>query len=155
MPASSQDIIGYQQDDFVEICRQAGLKLTHQRMIIHAELAACKDHPSAETIHTRVKSSIPTISLDTVYRTLATFEDIGAVVRIDVSEGPVRYDADLSPHHHCICTRCKAIKDFRWETFDVMGLPEETGGWGRIMSKNVVLRGLCRECLTCGGAEGL
>ena len=132
---------------FQTVCRDAGLKLTPQRLEIYNELAIARDHPSAEDIFHRVRRRMPTIALDTVYRTLTTFESIGAIARVDVADDRARFDAELGPHHHCVCTRCRSIKDFQWETFDIMGMPKETGAWGRLMDKQVVLRGVCRECL--------
>ena len=128
-------------------CREAGLKLTHQRLEIYRELASTKEHPSAEAVHKKVQARMPTISLDTVYRTLATFADIGAVVRVEVSDDRAHFDADVSPHHHFICNRCRKIIDFNWETFDNLDLPREALDCGLVTATNVILRGLCRQCL--------
>ena len=68
--------------DLEKICRDHGLKLTHQRMEIFRELASSSEHPSAEKIYKRLLSKFPTLSLDTVYRTLITFEKIGLIARV-------------------------------------------------------------------------
>ncbi|MBI4777261.1 MAG: transcriptional repressor [Deltaproteobacteria bacterium] len=127
-----------------------GLRMTHQRLEIYRELACAKDHPSAEAIFRRVQSRVPTISLDTVYRTLATFEDSGLIARVQVSDDHGRFDGDRSPHHHFICIRCKSIVDFGWESFDGAELPESAETWGRVTDKNVVVRGICNSCLNQG-----
>ena len=49
---------------------------------------------------------VPTISLDTVYRTVATLADLGLVRRVALTPGPARYDANTTRHHHFVCTRC-------------------------------------------------
>ena len=64
---------------FEHACRNAGLRLTYQRLEIYGELARSFDHPSVELLHQRLRRKIPTISLDTVYRTLATFAGLGLV----------------------------------------------------------------------------
>jgi Fur family peroxide stress response transcriptional regulator len=51
-----------------------GLKFTHQRYLVYRAMVATKDHPSAETVWKRVRAEAPSISLDTVYRTLAALE---------------------------------------------------------------------------------
>jgi len=127
--------------------KTSGLRMTHQRLEIYRELARAKDHPSAEAIFRRVQSRVPTISLDTVYRTLATFEDSGLIARVQVSDDHGRFDGDVSPHHHLICIRCKRIADFGWESFDGAELPESAVNWGRVTDKNVVVRGICKACL--------
>jgi Fur family peroxide stress response transcriptional regulator len=142
-PLSFEDKLSVLQ----EVCRTTGLKLTHQRLEILRELAQAKDHPSVETIHKRVQVRMPTISLDTVYRTIATFERHGLITRMHVFDDQGRFDADLSPHHHLVCTQCKSIEDFRWEAFDKAKLPPEIGEWGQVYTKHTVLRGVCRACL--------
>ena len=134
-------------------CREAGLKMTHQRLELYRELASRNDHPSAEDLFHSLRLRMPTISLDTVYRTLHTLETIEAARRLDLFDGKARYDARLEPHHHCICSRCNRIVDFCWDSFDVLGIPEEADGWGRIHNRHAVLRGVCRECLLQGEAE--
>jgi Fur family peroxide stress response transcriptional regulator len=127
--------------------------MTHQRAEIFKELAVRHDHPSAEDLYRSIRDRIPTMALDTVYRTLNTFESINAIRRLDVFDEKARFDANLEPHHHCICTRCRTIVDFKWENFDVMDPPDAVGAWGRFWSKSVILRGVCRKCLTQGAAS--
>ena len=128
----------------------AGLRLTHQRLTIYQELMDSHDHPSAEDIYKRVRRKVPTISLDTVYRTLATLEEQGLVVRLRVFEERGRYDADLSPHHHLICSKCKKIADFQWSVFEQADIPAQHAEWGRVMRKDLIMTGICRECLEGG-----
>jgi Fur family peroxide stress response transcriptional regulator len=128
-------------------CRREGLKLTHQRLEIFRELASRYDHPSAEAIYKEVQLRIPTISLDTVYRTLLTLEECGLIARMHAFDDRARFDANLSAHQHLACSECKRIEDFSWEAFEDTGLPAELEDWGDIRSKHVVLRGVCNDCL--------
>ena len=125
----------------------AGLRLTHQRLTIYQELMSSRDHPSAEEIYKRVRRKVPTISLDTVYRTLATLEEQGLIVRLQVFGERGRYDAELEPHHHLICTRCRKIADFRWSVFEQADIPAQHAEWGRIIRKDLIMSGICRGCL--------
>ena len=127
--------------------------MTHQRMVIYQELVSRNDHPSAEDLFETLKTQIPTMALDTVYRTLRLLESINAVKKLELFDERARYDAKLEPHHHCICDRCKAVVDFEWENFDLLDLPDKAANWGPIWSKSLVLRGVCRDCLTRGAAE--
>ena len=133
--------------DFEQACRAAGLKLTHQRLEIFRELAMSTDHPSAETLYKRLKKRLPTISLDTIYRTLSTFEEKKLIKRVQTLESQARFEAQMTQHHHLICDKCKQIIDFQWKGFDDAGLPEEVAQIGQIRNKNVILLGICRKCL--------
>ena len=132
---------------FEQACREAGLRLTHQRLEIFRELAAAKDHPSAETLHQRLRRKIPTLSLDTVYRTLTTFAGYSLINKVETVESQARFEATRMSHHHLICSNCKEIMDFHWSAIDEAELPEGISSWGRIDNKNVIIYGICSNCL--------
>ena len=132
---------------FEQICSENGIKLTHQRLEIFREIASSNDHPSVEQIYNNLKSKLPMISLDTVYRTLSTFENIGIISKVSVSDNKGRFDSNLIPHHHLVCTKCKGILDFYWPTFDTIKVPSEAKKWGKIFEKQVEMRGICEDCL--------
>jgi Fur family peroxide stress response transcriptional regulator len=133
-------------DDFSAACRKAGLKLTHQRYKIYLELLNSTDHPAAEALHKRLLLKIPSMSLDTVYRTLSTFEQHGLISRVQTVESHARYEVRLRHHHHLICSVCNEIMDFQWEQFDRTNLPRDISEWGTINNKQVVAYGVCSRC---------
>lgn len=132
--------------DFTAACKQAGLKVTHQRTEIYRQLLLTPDHPSAETLYKRLLPVLPTISLDTVYRTLTTLEQHGLVSRIQTAESQARFEAVYAPHHHLICSRCKRVVDFQWPAIDRLDLPADVSNWGQIDSKTIVVYGTCTHC---------
>ena len=89
---------------------------------------------------------MPTISLDTVYRTLSTLERCGLIIRVYAFDDRGRFDANLSPHQHLVCTACESVKDFHWAAFEEVELPAEAKAWGYVETKRVVLRGVCEKC---------
>jgi len=123
----------------------AGLRLTHQRIMIYEAICQAKDHPSAEAVYERLKEEAPTISLDTVYRTLSTFEQLGLIKRVHMFEH-IRFDPDLSQHHHFVCDSCKRIIDFSWPEFDGFPLPRHLSNLGKVLDYQVEIRGICKEC---------
>jgi Fur family peroxide stress response transcriptional regulator len=131
---------------FVDACRAAGLKATHQRMAIYRELVRTGEHPDAETIYKRVKKRLPALSLDTVYRTLRTLEDVGIVGRVGSIRDRARFDANVAPHHHFVCTRCGGVSDFTSDALDGFDPPRPVKKMGRVESVYVELRGVCRAC---------
>ena len=132
---------------FEQACRDKDLRLTPQRLEIFKELARAEDHPSAEALHQRLLKKMPTLSLDTVYRTLGTFVQNGLVKRVETVENQARFEIPHLSHHHLICEKCKKIMDFQWDSIDAATLPEELESWGRINRKSVVLYGICQKCL--------
>ena len=132
---------------FVAASREKDLRLTPQRLQIFKELARATDHPTAEALHQRLLQDMPTLSLDTVYRTLGTFADAGLVVKVETSESQAHFEVSQVQHHHLICRKCKEIIDFQWQYIDKASLPEEVHSWGRIDRKNIVVYGICHKCL--------
>ena len=132
---------------FEQICKSAGLKVTQQRLEVYCELLESADHPSAETIYRRLAERLPTLSLDTVYRTLATFEKLHLVHRVETTGAQARYEALTSRHHHFLCDDCGKVIDVYWQDFDTIPLPVPAEGIGSIDHASVVMRGVCATCL--------
>jgi Fur family peroxide stress response transcriptional regulator len=130
----------------MEALRAQGQRVTHQRLEVAQEVARSEAHPDTETIYRSVRTRVPTISLDTVYRTLATLEELGLITRVDPTAGPVRYDANLEHHHHFVCTRCGVIRDVSHPSLDAVEAPDVADRLGKVESIRVQLRGLCKSC---------
>ena len=133
-------------DGFEQVCKMKGLRITHQRSQIFYELAKYPGHPTAENVFTRIRKRLKTISLDTVYRTITTFEEYGLIKKIQLIDHATRYDINLKVHHHLVCSSCKKVVDFYWPDFDRMDLPEDIHNWGIVERKHVVINGICSEC---------
>ncbi len=131
---------------FETVCRDEGIKLTHQRIEIFREVAQAGDHPDAEQVFQRVRDRMPTVSLDTVYRTLWLLNDLGLVETLGSSRERTRFDANLNKHHHFVCVQCGFTRDFYSSDFDNITIPDSIGSLGEIEATQVVVRGICREC---------
>jgi len=131
---------------FVQTCRRQGMKVTHQRMEIVRELAASAEHPDAETVYQAVCGRVPSISRDTVYRTLATLEGEGLIRKVSPLVEKARYDANTECHHHFICTMCGLVRDFYSEDLDDLPIPPAVKTFGEIESAQVEFRGICSAC---------
>ena len=131
---------------FEKMCRDAGVRLTPQRMEIFREVAQTGDHPDAEMVYKRVRERMPTVSMDTVYRTLWLLDYHGLITTLGTSRERTRFDANLTRHHHFMCVRCGSTRDFYSEELDEIELPPSAKAFGRIETTLVEVRGVCREC---------
>ncbi len=131
---------------FVRTCRRQGMKVTHQRLEVFRELAASVEHPDAETVYQTVAQRVPSISRDTVYRTLATLETEGLIRKVSPLVERARYDANLDRHHHFMCTVCGLVRDFYSEDLDDLPIPPAVRTLGEIESAQVEVRGICSAC---------
>ncbi len=139
------------KSELVERFRAHDLKPTPQRLAIYRALVRMKDHPSPEVVFKSVRAALPALSLGTVYKTLDALEAAGLVEQVSRVGDTKRYDANLDPHHHLVCTRCRTV-------IDVM-LPDEhlpptaaavEGGAEvgfQVTGVHVQFLGLCRACV--------
>lgn len=130
-----------------EALRTAGVKVTHQRLEVFREVAGVSDHPDVETVFQGVRQRLPTISLDTVYRTLALFTELGLLTTLGSARDRYRFDANLEPHHHFVCTRCGFTADFCSEEFNRLSIPDAAKAFGQVGKAQVEVKGICRQCM--------
>ena len=126
--------------------RETGVKLTHQRLEIFREVASSLDHPDAETVFRAVRKRMPTVSLDTVYRTLWLLNDLGLVTTLGPRRDSVRFDANLEHHHHYVCVRCGLARDFESAELNTLCIPDTVKGLGTVVATHVEVRGICEGC---------
>ncbi len=131
---------------FHETCRDRGFRLTPQRLEVFSELARAHDHPTVEAIHTRVSKRVPSITLDTVYRTLATLEKAGLVLRASVVGGSQRFEANMARHHHFVCRECGEVTDVYSGRLSRVKLDGDLPHGFEVDSIQVEIRGTCPRC---------
>ena len=133
-------------NQFKKRCQEAGVKYTQQRMLIYREVFKNRNHPDAESIFNSVRKEIHTISLDTVYRTLWLLKDMGLIRTLGPSRERTRFDANLSQHHHFICTQCNAIIDFNSKRLDELEITEDVKPFGMPSGLQINIQGICSKC---------
>jgi Fur family peroxide stress response transcriptional regulator len=127
-------------------CRQVRLKITPQRLAVYKMLVESTEHPSAEVVFRQVRQTFPSISLDTVNRTLLTLSEIGAAFIVEGSGDAKRFDANLKNHQHFKCVKCRRIIDFHHEAFDSILIPENLMDGCTVLRRTVYLEGYCNLC---------
>lgn len=138
--------------EFAFRCQEAGIRLTHQRREIFREILQSRDHPTVEEVFQRVKQEIPTLSRDTVYRTLWMLREMSLIGTVGYPYRSIHFDGDHRRHDHFLCNQCGGIVDLE--------IPEEhrslvdIGELGRVDSTYVEYRGLCKQCLKNTGSIG-
>lgn len=138
------------ETEVVAELREAGLKVTPQRLAVFRALWGDETHPTAQEIYERLQVQFPTMSFATVYNTLDALASIGRVRALTVGGGATRFDPNVATHHHAICDRCGAVRDVPAGTRPVERVPRTVSGF-RVRRVERLYRGLCPEC---AGAKG-
>lgn len=134
-------------EEFRARCRRRGVRVTPQRVAVFQELSETDEHPPAKTIYERVRRHMPSISLDTVYRTLSVLQSKGLISNVSTADNPARYDARTGPHYHFVCERCHRVIDVFPHTMEPFDPPEHAGEYGEIEKVRIQLHGVCNACL--------
>lgn len=129
---------------FSAMCREHGWKRTVQRRAVFGFLSGNREHPTVDAVWRGVRTPLPDISLDSVYRILNEFADAGVIRRIDAVK-ITRYDADTGPHAHFLCSQCGRMLDFTLR--QPLPADECCREFGRVDSIEITVRGVCRLCL--------
>ena len=132
-------------EELTSLFRARGLKVTPQRQRIFTILHESPWHPSAESVHEAARADMPTLSLRTVYQTLNDLASMGELAALDLGTGATRFDPNLSPHHHLVCTECGSITDLHTDFPDV-AVPAEASHGFTVTATEIVFRGRCASC---------
>ena len=124
--------------------KNAGVKLSMQRMAIMEYLMEYPVHPTVDMIFQALSPAIPTLSKTTIYNTLRLLSEEGVIRSIDIDDKNVRYDGYISPHAHFKCKRCGAIIDLHIEMPDNVKVARL--GNLKIDECQLYYKGYCSQC---------
>jgi len=134
-------------EDLSVAFRAAGLKVTPQRQLLFRLLHNNSTHPTADSLFSAASELMPGISLRTVYQTLTDLSHMGELQSIEVGTGSMRFDPNISDHHHAVCEQCGAVQDVY-----VSRAPELHGlDSFEVSDAHIVYRGLCGQCSASSG----
>ena len=123
------------------------LKVTPQRLAIYTYLTKTTSHPTVETIYNDLRDNFPTMSLATVYKTVASLRDAHLIKEFNVCEDFNRYDANTASHAHLICKKCHNVYDH----FGNVDISENIGEIKKLSdfeidSCDIYFYGTCSNC---------
>src|SRR5215475_5245332 len=144
-----EDVRTQSLDDFRRRCKEQGLAFTFQRQVIYEAVVDSREHPTPELIYEQVRQRIPSISLGTVYKNLKMFLDSGVLKEVTLHHGSLRLESNMTPHHHLVCSSCKAIFDIEASAIEPVQLPASELPEGfSIKECRVEFVGECNSCQT-------
>ena len=131
--------------------RDRGFRLTPQRIAVLKILATSAGHPSVERIYEQVKTTFPTTSLATIYKTIALLKELNEVLELGFSDDSNRYDGNRPyPHPHIVCVKCREIidPDIQLLSDFTEEVTQKTGY--RIIKHRLDFFGVCPKCQAKG-----
>jgi Fur family peroxide stress response transcriptional regulator len=133
--------------EMVSKLKADGKRLTPQRLAVLKTLAVSKNHPSVEDIYNSLKEDFPTMSIATVYKTVALLKEEGELQELNFGTAGSRYDGNKPfPHPHLVCMNCDTIIDLDSLPLEQMiaAVGKETGA--KILHHRLDFFGICPSC---------
>ena len=121
---------------------------SYKREVILNKALSAKCHPTADWIYDALKQEYPDLSLATVYRNLKLFKTEGRIASFTGISAQERFDGNIEPHGHFICSKCSIIIDislFEYQKNQFI-CPKELEG-SQIERFDISLYGICKTCL--------
>ena len=105
------------------------------------------EHPSADWVYAKLKPEIPDLALGTVYRNLSLFKDQGLITSLGTVGGVERFDGNVTPHVHFICTACHRVTDLsQIQVPEELNASASRASGGQVESCQLTFRGRCAGC---------
>lgn len=139
------------QEDFKELLRGKGLKVTSQRLLVLQIMAEHpEEHLTTEEIYDLVRKTNPEIGLATIYRTVQVLVDLHLIDKISFDDDVARYELRNSNtkhhHHHAICLGCGKVFSFEDDLLENLEAAVEDRLGFAVVDHEVKLYGYCRDC---------
>ena len=126
--------------------RKLGLRATGPRLALLTVLERVGGHRSADELVAELRQAGYPHARTTVYNALDDLTRAGLIHAAPVAAGALRYEADLAPHQHFVCTQCGLIRNVVAVVEPLEG-PLPTVEGARIDLVDVVYRGVCAACM--------
>jgi Fe2+ or Zn2+ uptake regulation protein len=125
---------------------RGGRATVARRATIGVLLNTGQTHLSAEDIVGQVKRRHPEVAESTIYRNLATLEELGVVEHVHLGHGPSTYHLTEDGHQHLLCERCGKVIEVPEETFVPLAAELAATYGFQIRPRHFAIMGLCRRC---------
>jgi Fur family ferric uptake transcriptional regulator len=139
---------------YVSALDRAGYRLTEPRRSLAALIADQDGHFTAAELVAQARTRRLGVGRATVFRTLDTLEELGAIERLDLPSGEHAYvGCDPVHHHHVVCSSCGRtveIEDAGLRSV-VSDVARQTGF--RVDEHRLELFGLCPTCQAANDAS--
>jgi Fur family transcriptional regulator, ferric uptake regulator len=119
---------------------------TIQKKLVLKTVRELKRHLTADEVYENIRKEYPSIGKGTVYRNLGILAEEGAVRRVEVPDGPDRFDFTLKKHYHVRCVVCGEVSDVDMdEVPDLRGKIRSTNGM-KFLDYDIFFKGICPAC---------
>lgn len=119
---------------------------TIQRDLVVNAVRNLKSHVSAEEVYALIHREHPSIGKGTVYRNLNILAEEGEIRKIEIPNGPDRFDFTTREHYHVRCVKCDRVFDVDMDVIpEIESRIHDTHGI-QFLNYDILFKGVCRDC---------
>lgn len=119
---------------------------TVQKELVLEIVRDMRSHVTADDVYARIHSVHPNISKGTVYRNLSLLADEGEIRRVEIPDGPDRFDFTLENHYHVRCVKCGNVLDVDMDVISDINSRIKDNHGVRFLDYDILFKGICPAC---------
>ncbi|HSH60427.1 MAG TPA: transcriptional repressor [Acidimicrobiales bacterium] len=133
-------------DRILAMFRDRGGRVTTPRRAIITALLESGSHVTADELTAMVQSAHPDVHTSTIYRCLASLEELGVVDHLHLGHGRAVYHLSDDTHQHLVCESCGTVVEVPDTVFATLskGLQKQFGFM--VQPRHFAISGRCRSC---------
>lgn len=119
---------------------------TIQRSMVLEAVRELQCHVTADEVYDVIVKRHPGIGRGTVYRNLNLLSGIGEIRKLEMPDGPDRYDHICKTHYHARCVKCGKVFDVDMEILADLEKSIRNNRGFKFTGHDIFFKGFCPEC---------
>lgn len=119
---------------------------TIQKELVLSAVRSMKRHVTADEVYAFIITNHPSVGKGTVYRNLNNLAQEGAILKVEIPDGPDRFDFTIEEHYHVRCVECGEVFDVDMDVLqDLTKQIRNTHGI-QFLDYDILFKGVCQKC---------
>lgn len=119
---------------------------TIQKELVLSAVMEMHRHVTADEVYDFIRGDHPNIGKGTVYRNLGILAEEDKIRRIEIPNGPDRFDFTLKRHYHVRCVDCGEVFDVDMDAVDDMESKIRDTHGMLFLDYDILFKGVCPAC---------
>ncbi len=103
-------------------------------------------HVTADEVYSEIIADYPNIGKGTVYRNLNILALEGKIRKVEIPDGPDRYDFTVKEHYHVRCIKCNSVSDVDIDVIHNLIDRIRTTNGMEFLGYDILFKGICKSC---------
>lgn len=124
---------------------------TIQKELVLEAVRAMRSHVTADDVYEYIRKDHPNIGKGTVYRNLNILYKEKEILKVQIPNGPDRFDFTLKEHYHVRCVKCQDVMDVDMDAISDMQDRIKDKHGIKFLNYDILFEGICPACQKMSG----